>query len=324
MKLILILPYFGKLPNYFNLFLKSAAYNLNVDFLLITDDRSIKNYPSNFTIVYKTFDEMKFIFQEKFDFELALDTPFKLCDFKVTYGYILQQYIAAYDYWGYCDPDIIWGNFSNFINEKLLKEYDKLFTLGHLTIYKNTAENNTRFMETISGKLRYKEVFSKPVGFLFDELGNKSINTIFKNKNLPIFTKNFVADIAPYKSNFKILDYDLNSNESKLDKVSKQIFTWEKGNIYRYYISNDKLIKEAFLYIHLQKRNMKFNIEESSFEQFIIRPNEFVSLNEKITKDNFRSLYKDNFFPFQFFRVKFNSLKYKLKYKNHFYGVGKE
>lgn len=36
-KIILILPYFGKLPNFFYLWLQSAINNSTIDFLIVTD-----------------------------------------------------------------------------------------------------------------------------------------------------------------------------------------------------------------------------------------------------------------------------------------------
>ena len=39
-KIIIILPYFGKFSNYFNLFLKSCEKNHTIDWLVITDQPS--------------------------------------------------------------------------------------------------------------------------------------------------------------------------------------------------------------------------------------------------------------------------------------------
>ena len=44
-KIVMILPYFGKLPNYFDLWLQSAEKNSTIDWLIYTDDFTAYNYP---------------------------------------------------------------------------------------------------------------------------------------------------------------------------------------------------------------------------------------------------------------------------------------
>ena len=47
MKVALIVLYFGKLPNYFSLFLKSCEVNKDFTWLIFTDDETEFNYPEN-------------------------------------------------------------------------------------------------------------------------------------------------------------------------------------------------------------------------------------------------------------------------------------
>ena len=57
--ILLITCYFGKLPNFFNFYLKSVGYNSTVNFLLVTDDKSKYDYPENVKVLYKSFEEFK-------------------------------------------------------------------------------------------------------------------------------------------------------------------------------------------------------------------------------------------------------------------------
>ena len=54
-KCIIILPYFGKFNNYFNLFLKSCEKNPDFSWLIFTDDKSKYNYPENVRVEYMKF-----------------------------------------------------------------------------------------------------------------------------------------------------------------------------------------------------------------------------------------------------------------------------
>ena len=79
-KIVLINCYFGAFPNYFPLFLKSCQQNDTVDFLIFTDNR-YDRLPRNVKLIPATFGEIRNRIQAKFDFEIVLDQPDKLCDY---------------------------------------------------------------------------------------------------------------------------------------------------------------------------------------------------------------------------------------------------
>ena len=167
MRVIFIIPYFGILPNYFDLWLKSCEYNPNFNWLIITDDKREFNYPKNVSVIYKSFSEVKIYIEGKFDFKICLERPHKLCDYKPAYGYIFNDLINDYDFWGYCDLDCIFGNLSKYITKEMLEKYDKIFSLGHMTLYRNNKYINSLFMKTINNRLRYREVFSTNWGCVY-------------------------------------------------------------------------------------------------------------------------------------------------------------
>ena len=323
MKIVLILPYFGKFPNYFNLHLNTIKSNKNIHWLFITNDKTNYFYPENVTLIYKNFQEVQEQFQSNFNFKISLETPFKLCDFRPAFGLIFQEYIKEYDFWGHCDPDILWGKFDNFIFNNVINNYDKVFTFGHLTLYKNDDKNNLRFLEKINNQERYKTVFSHPIGFAFDEKFNNSINTIFKNNNYPMLLQNVAADVDSYHTNFRLSIYNYQTNNYYFDGIKKQLFTLENGSIYRYIFNNNTIEKQEFLYIHLQKRAMIENFKNDFPNKILISQNEFLPLNEEITIANFDKYYKPKWYNKQFLKVKWNSFKYKLKHKSYFYGSNK-
>ena len=126
MKIALIVPYFGTLPDYFQLFLDSCAWNPGFDWLIFTDDHRPFRYPKNVRKIPMTFEGCKALIQSRFDFEIALPTAQKLCDYKCAYGYIFREYLEGYDWWGHCDLDQIFGNLGAFITEEMLHTYDKV------------------------------------------------------------------------------------------------------------------------------------------------------------------------------------------------------
>ena len=75
-----VIPYFGKLPTWFQLFLNSAATTKKIDFLLFTDDRTYFDYPSNFIVNYISFQEFQQIFYDELG-DVYLNHPHKLCEY---------------------------------------------------------------------------------------------------------------------------------------------------------------------------------------------------------------------------------------------------
>ena len=139
-KCCFIIPYFGNFPNYFQQFLNSCKTNQDYDWLIITDNVENYNYPKNVKKIKMSFPQLRDLIQSKFDFQIALEKPFKLCDYRPAFGYIFTDFLSDYKWWGHCDIDTLMGDLNDFITDDMLIEYDKLFTLGHFIMYKNNIK----------------------------------------------------------------------------------------------------------------------------------------------------------------------------------------
>lgn len=279
-KIAFVIPYFGKFNNYFQLFLNSCKYNDDCDWIIFTDDKTQYQYPTNVHVYYTNFEEMKKVFQKKFDFDIYMDKPYKLCDYKVSYGYVFEEYLQDYKFWGYCDTDLIFGNIKRFITEEDLNKYDKIGIFGHCTIFKNTKEINTLFMKELNGKVRYKEVFQNNKNCSFDEEYKESINNIFEEYKKKIKYDLKLANIYTKSSNFKLTEIDLNTYQYKIEKKKKAFFLWNHGELNRLINENRKIISEEFLYIHMQSRKMKV-MKNINKETYKIIPNYFENIETK-------------------------------------------
>ncbi len=289
-KCVFIIPYFGKFPNYFNLFLKTCGLNPEFNWIIFTDDKTEYNYPSNVKVYFMNFEELKELVNSKFDFKVNLASPYKLCDYKPAYGYIFEEYITDYNYWGHCDVDLLFGNLSNFISDDLLEKYDKLFCLGHLILYKNTHLNNRMFMTKIDDEYWYKSSFTTDKITIFDETygGNRNINTIFLSQNKKVLEKDYSANFVTSKSGFELVTY--NADEGRyIHDNNFCLFTWEKGNVFGYR-KTPEYEKREFMYIHLQERKMKYSDMILNTDEFKIVPNRFVNLEKKPDSENLSSI----------------------------------
>jgi len=132
------------------------------------------------------FENMKQRIQNVFDFKIALERPYKLCDFRPAYGEIFEEEISGYDFWGHCDFDVIFGDIRKFITEDLLINYNKIFSFGSLSIYKNDHYINKAYRynfvdEKHQISISYRDIFSSQESLVFDEEnGLFDIHEIFK------------------------------------------------------------------------------------------------------------------------------------------------
>ena len=256
-KIIYIVLYFGKLPYCFELFLKSCRFNPTVDWLIFTDDTTQFDYPDNVHTEQISFTDMIKYIQRIYDFEIKIEVPYKLCDFKTAYGEIFEDYIRGYDFWGYCDLDIIWGNIRNFITDDILEKYDKIGFQGHSTLYRNTHENNGVYRKTIDGLVDYKRTFSSSKNFSFDET---VITSIYNQLGIPQYTKTVFAHPSA-------LHYSLYLKYLPVDEDYKnkhQILEWDNGTLNRVCVNHGNIEKSEFMYFHIFKRKMKIPSERSN------------------------------------------------------------
>ena len=317
-KIALIILYFGKLPSYFNLFKVSVKYNPQVDILLYTD-QIISDCPDNLFVKNCSFGEIRNKIQEKFSFKIALDKPYKLCDYRPAYGYIFEDELRDYDFWGHCDIDMIFGDVVKFLPNDI-NRYDKLYCYGHLTLYKNTFENNRRFM--LDGGMSYKDVFSTNVNCIFDE--GKGIQIKYDSLNVLTYFLHACADISPWHSKFiRSFSGGLKKNKSTLN-YKNQLFYWENGKLYRSAVCNGKFVVDEFNYLHFQKRNLQSHIDNlDSCKSFYITPNGCfekveTSITEELIKEyNHFSFFKEikARFRYYFFRIKQKEEKILIRIK---------
>ncbi|MGS2762059.1 DUF6625 family protein [Sinomicrobium sp. M5D2P9] len=162
--------YYGSWPWYFDFFLKSCSYNSDVTFYIITDIKPPQKYPDNVMFIFMTLKEVEKIASEKLGFNVNLENPYKLCDFKPAYGFFFEDILFEYDFWGHIDIDLIFGRIRNFFSNDLLSQYDVFsvrneYPSGFFMLYRNNDLVNKLFKRSKD----YKRIFSSPEHFCFDE-----------------------------------------------------------------------------------------------------------------------------------------------------------
>lgn len=275
-RIALVIPYFGKFHNYIDLFWESCRWNSTVDFLVFTDDMENVSQDAKNIIVYRTtFNETKKRFQSHYDFPIHLESGYDLVNFKPAFGEIYAEELMGYDFWGYCDCDMIFGDIRHFITNQILTSYDKILLRGHFTLFRNTPHINAIYRNPLKdGRVRYREVFSSDIIAHFDEgLYNiDGINTLFKDAGILPYDKYIFFDVLTSKKAF--IQADFCTDPAENSKSSQSIFLWKDGKLKRLHLTENDIIDEEYMYIHLQKRKMS----RSSIDVrngFYIKPNSF-------------------------------------------------
>lgn len=263
--IVIIFPYFGTLPIQYKMWRASALCNPTVDFMFFTDAdvKSAKNI-----IVHKmTFSDFQGIAQKAFDFPITLDRPYKLCEYKQAYGLILQEYIKNYDFWGFGDLDLVYGDFRAFITDEVLG-HKFLLGWGHLTLLRNDDDANTYFMKQVKGYQNYKDAFTTSRITFFDEYGYNGCSDKWRDCRPEDCWLECPFDNAskPKQS------YHFNS----LTRGWKQVIFEHIGSkLYMLRINNGILEKKESLYAHFQHRGfMKDRVTD--YNHFLITPNAII------------------------------------------------
>ena len=272
LKKCLINCWIGEFPEYFKLWEKSCSKNEDYDFFVFTDQAYISNY-KNIIIINKTLDELNMLFSKKLEIKIEIQKAYKLCDFRPAYGKIFEEYIKNYDFWGYCDLDQIFGDISYFITDEILKKYDKINRYGHFSLYRNTALINSLYKKE-GATFSYIDVFKSKENYAFDEISG--IDRIAKKNKVKTIDINSMADIDVKHKRYLCVN-NLN--------YEKQIYTWEYGKVFKYYIENDKIQKQEKMYLHFQKKKPLIKINENKSEKYLIGENgvmKFEEISEEI------------------------------------------
>ena len=231
-RIVIILPYFGKFPNYIHFFFKTCVYNTNITFLVFTDnDYSAYANIDNIKFIPSTLGAFNALAGTKLGTEVNITNAYKLCDFKPMYGLIYADYIKDYDFWGYCDTDIILGDLNKILTAEVLEKYDIIsshsqYMAGPFSLYKNTKEVNSLFFKSKD----WEEVVANKSVLLFDEASNV-INKLWEGYNIFDFESQIesMTHLVQNKEASQVKTYFSNFNTERIPQNTK--LTWRHGKL---------------------------------------------------------------------------------------------
>jgi hypothetical protein len=168
-KAVLILPYFGTFGPWVPLYLHSLANQQTLDLLLLADTKP-PELPHNVRWVEMTFDQLRALAIEKLGTPVRLHRIRNLCDVRPAYGLVFAEFIDGYDYWGFGDEDVLYGDLDAMLAPHLDGTADLVVPgvtgkSGHLTLVKNAPRTNELAMKDPA----YKDVLVSHEHWAYDE-----------------------------------------------------------------------------------------------------------------------------------------------------------
>jgi len=292
-KIVIIFPYFGKLPVQYKMWRESALRNPSIDFMFFTD--AIVEPAKNIIVNKMLFDDFRHIAQKAFDFPIVLDRPYKLCEYKQAYGFILNDYLKGYDFWGFGDLDLVYGDIRSYLTDNVLM-HKFLLGWGHLTLIHNDEDSNTYFMKHVPGYQNFKHAFTTSEITFFDEYGYQGCSDKWRDCRPNDCWLEWPFDNAskPKQS------YHFNS----LTRGWKQvIFEHIDNKLYMMRFNNGKIEKRESLYAHFQHRGF-MKVRASDYDHFLVTPRAIIDYPKHFVNLKLRWLCRNRSIMTKFYQWK--------------------
>ena len=243
----MIMPYFGRWPEWIDLFMISCQWNPSVNWVFFTDCGIPACAPENVLFYQMSFGDYRALVSRRLKIQFPDTSPYKLCDYKPTYGCVHEDVAAGFDYFGFGDIDVIYGNIRRFYTPEILRS--NLISThanrlsGHFCLIRNTDCMRQAFRR-VKGWQTYLE---DPEHRGFDEHRFRRI--VLRHKKYPRFLRQISGWFDPYQrrtyfeEQYSTILSPMPWHDGSHDHP--QEWLWRKGRL-----TNTKDRDREFLYLH--------------------------------------------------------------------------
>lgn len=246
--ILLLMPYFGKWPDWIEFFLESCKANPSVDWLFFTDCGEPENRAPNVHFEPVTLEEYCRRASERIGLEFRTSNPYKLVDLKPAFGLIHADAARGYDFYGYGDVDVIYGDIRRFYADDLLARHQLLSThrdriSGHLALFENTPRMHEAFRRIPD----WRECLQDPAVRALDE-GRFTKVFLRKKHHSPGLRRLYAWTSSWWRRNYFHEQYSTILSDRPWHDGSQdypEVWTWRDGHL-----TNDADGDREFLYLH--------------------------------------------------------------------------
>lgn len=250
--------YFGKWPEWINLYIETLKRNSTIDFHIFTDCDTSGLLASNIFFHKYSFEEYVGHVSKKLGIDFKPSNGIKICDLRPFIGYVHQDIFSKYDFYGWADSDLLFGDIRTFVTDDILEKYHIFSTheiriAGHFSIFKNTSRNRMMCKKIYN----WKEALLSDKFIGIDEHGitNAYKMTIFDkfNEKFKLSIDNFVTRFFSHKKLKRMYMKEQYTTpftsiawiDGSLDSMQPDVWFYKDGNI-----TNIRDGKRTFIYLH--------------------------------------------------------------------------
>jgi hypothetical protein len=204
----------------------------------------VTDAPPNVSVHLCEFADLVVRIQSHFDFEISLEHPYKLCDFRPAFGEVFQEELTGYDFWGHSDLDVIFGRIHDHLPSQAFNA-DKILIQGNFALYRNTVDAARWFRKEIDG-ISFREVLTNPAAMHFDEMAG--MHYILRDLGVPYWQQDVIFDLSFHRYRTRA--------EHPQGRDPRR-YAWEQGEICEYRLEGGDIARRTALLVHLQKRTMR-------------------------------------------------------------------
>lgn len=168
----ILIPYFGQWPEWMNFFVESCRANRDIDWYIFGDAEPPENRTPNVHHVQMTLDHYREMLSDALGIRVTAAQPYKLCDLRPALPFVHRDLLRRYEFVGFGDLDVIYGDIRKFYDDDLLSSHDLLSThpdrvSGHLCLMRNDELMVTAFKRAPA----WAKAMARPDNVTFDEGG---------------------------------------------------------------------------------------------------------------------------------------------------------
>jgi hypothetical protein len=252
---MICIDYFGQWPCWFEMFLLSCRANPTVNWCIHTDCKVPEEAPANVQFFKTTFSAYCERVSTTLGVTFRPSTTYNLCNLKPMYGYLYSDILKGFDYFGWGDLDVIYGDIRSILTSDILNSpvisTHKHICSGHLCLMKN----DTRLREAFRLLPNWKERLENPSRFNWDEsLTESHLTALFcpiDKTRILYCAKHTIAppDSVYYASNYFVEQWSTPFTPAPwLDGsfIHPDVWFWQNG-----VLTNARDSPRTFLYLHL-------------------------------------------------------------------------
>lgn len=244
-RICLITCYMGNLPGYFDYYVATCKKNNTINYIIINDTIAQSYSDENIQFIKWNLEEFNALASNVLEHPIKLVNAWKINEIKPLFGKLFKKELTGFDFWGWCDLDIIWGDVRQFLNASMLTNYDVItskskWTAGHFTLFRNNEYCNSLY----SRNPKIYELLNSTTYYAFEECCHRWDGNVNSLETLDLN--------STYISMYDIVKNAQSANEIKAH--FKDIIR-EHPQPVNYLYKNSRLIdlenNEEFMYYHL-------------------------------------------------------------------------